>query len=69
MKIPKYFLHPGRFIIKWPLEFFLKRSLGFYRRYDYLKTLHIGIEPRTYVHLYPDNIRNLVERGKVLLWY
>ena len=69
MKISKYFLHPGRFIIKWPLEFFLKRSLGFYRRYDYLKTLHIGIEPRTYVHLYPDNIRNLVERGKVLLWY
>ena len=69
MKISKYFLHPGRFIITWPLEFFLKRSLGFYRRYDYLKTLHIGIEPRTYVHLYPDNIRNLVERGKVLLWY
>ena len=68
MKISKYFLHPGRFIIKWPLEFFLKRSLGFYR-HDYLKTLHIGIEPRTYVHLYPDNIRNLVERGKVLLWY
>ena len=65
MKISKYFLHPGRFIITWPLEFFLKRSLGFYRRYDYLKTLHIGIEPRTYVHLYPDNIRNLVERGKV----
>ena len=69
MKISKYFLHPGRFIITWPLEFFLKRSLGIYRRYDYLKTLHIGIEPRTYVHLYPDNIRNLVERGKVLLWY
>ena len=69
MKISKYFRHPGRFIIEWPQEFFLKRSLGFYRRYDYLKTLHIGIEPRTYVHLYPDNIRNLVERGKVLLWY
>ena len=69
MKISKYSRHPGRFIIEWPQEFFLKRSLGFYRRYDYLKTLHIGIEPRTYVHLYPDNIRNLVERGKVLLWY
>ena len=69
MKISKYFRHPGRFIIEWPQEFFLKRSLGFYRRYDYLKTLHIGIEPRTYVHLYPDNIRNLVERGKVLLLY
>ena len=69
MKISKYSRHPGRFIIEWPQEFFLKRSLGFYRRYDYLKTLHRGIEPRTYVHLYPDNIRNLVERGKVLLWY
>ena len=69
MKISKYSRHPGRFIIEWPQEFFLKRALGFYRRYDYLKTLHIGIEPRTYVHLYPDNIRNLVERGKVLLWY
>ena len=69
MKISKYSRHPGRFIIEWPQEFFLKRSLGFYRRYDYLKTIHIGIEPRTYVHLYPDNIRNLVERGKVLLWY
>ena len=69
MKISKYSRHPGRIIIEWPQEFFLKRSLGFYRRYDYLKTLHIGIEPRTYVDLYPDNIRNLVERGKVLLWY
>ena len=69
MKISKYFLHPGRFIITWPLEFFLKRSLGFYRRYDYLKTLHIGIEPRTYVHLYPDNVRHLVDRGRVVLLY
>ena len=69
MKISKYHLHPGRFIIDWPQEFFLKRSLGFYRRYDYLKTLHIGIEPRTYVHLYPDNVRHLVERGRVVLLY
>ena len=69
MKISKYCVHPGRFIIQWPLEFFLTRSLGFYRRYDYLKTLHIGIEPRTYVHLYPDNVRHLIERGKVLLRY
>ena len=69
MKISKYCVHPGRFIIQWPLEFFLTRSLGFYRRYDYLKTLHIGIEPRTYVHLYPDNVRHLIERGKVLPRY
>ena len=69
MKISKYHLHPGRFIIEWPQEFFLKRSLGFYRRYDYLKTLHIGIEPRTYVHLYPDNVRHLVDRGRVVLLY
>ena len=69
MKISKYSRHPGRFIIEWPQEFFLKRSLGFYRRYDYLKTLHIGIEPRTYVHLYPDNVRHLVDRGRVVLLY
>ena len=53
--------------IEWPLEFFLRRSLGFFRRYDYLKTLHIGIEPRTYVHLYPDKIRQLMNRDK--MWY
>ena len=53
--------------IAWPLEFFLRRSLGFFRRYDYLKTLHIGIEPRTYVHLYPDKIRQLMNRDK--MWY
>ena len=53
--------------IEWPLEFFLRRSLGFFRRYDYLKTLHIGKEPRTYVHLYPDKIRQLMDRNK--MWY
>ena len=53
--------------VEWPLEFFLRRSLGFFRRYDYLKTLHIGIEPRTYVHLYPDKIRQLMNRDKI--WY
>ena len=53
--------------IEWPLEFFLRRSLGFFRRYDYLKTLHIGIEPRTYVHLYPEKIRQLMNRDK--MWY
>ena len=53
--------------IEWPLEFFLRRSVGFFRRYDYLKTLHIGKEPRTYVHLYPDKIRKLMERNK--MWY
>ena len=53
--------------IEWPLEFFLRRSMGFFRRYDYLKTLHIGKEPRTYVHLYPDKIRKLIDRNK--MWY
>ena len=53
--------------IEWPLEFFLRRSLGFFRRYDYLKTLHIGIEPRTYVHLYTDKIRQLMNRDEI--WY
>ena len=51
--------------INWPLEFFLRRSMGFFRRYDYLKTLHIGKEPRTYVHLYPDKIRQLMDRNKM----
>ena len=57
----------GSNLIEWPLEFFLNRSLGFFRRYAYLKTLHIGIEPRTYVHLYPDKIRQLMNRDK--MWY
>ena len=41
--------------------------MGFFRRYDYLKTLHIGKEPRTYVYLYPDKIRQLMDRNK--MWY
>ena len=52
----------GSFVIKWPLEFFLKRSLGFFRRYDYLKTVHVGIEPRTYVPLYTDKQRQYIEK-------
>ena len=59
--------HTGSNPIEWPLEFFLRRSMGLFRRYDYLKTLHIGIEPRTYVHLYPDKIRQLMGRNK--MWY
>ncbi|CAH3017668.1 unnamed protein product, partial [Porites evermanni] len=31
------------------LELLLKRSLGFFRKYDYLKTLQVGIKPGTQV--------------------
>ena len=67
VKISRQTFLTGSDLIEWPLEFFLRRSLGLFRRYDYLKTLHIGIEPRTYVHLYPDKIRQLMNRDK--MWY
>ena len=35
------------------LELILKSSLGFFRKYDYLKTLQVGIKPGTQVdHIY-----------------
>jgi len=68
MKISIYDFHPSSLIVEWPLEFLLKRSLGLFRRYDYLKTVHVGIEPRTYIPLCRDNIRQPVEQGKTWLW-
>ena len=35
------------------LELLLKRSLGFFRKYDYLKTLQVGIKPGTQVFHIP----------------
>ena len=35
------------------LELLLKRSLGFFRKYDYLKTLQVGIKPGTQVSVSP----------------
>lgn len=38
-----------------PLEFLVKRFFsGVFRRYDYLRTLNVGIEPYTHVQLYPE---------------
>ena len=65
VKISRQTSLTGSNLIEWPLEFFLNRSLGFFRRYAYLKTLHIGIEPRTYVHLYPEKIRQLMNLDKM----
>ena len=48
----------------WPLDFLVKFSLGFYRQYDYLKVLNVGLEPKTHISLYSDKIRQ-VFRGAV----
>ena len=40
------------------LELILKRSLGFFRKYDYLKTLQVGIKPGTQV----DHIFTMLEK-------
>ena len=49
---------------EWPLEFLLNRSLGLFQRYDYLKTLHVGIDQSTHVRLYADKMRELLEEQK-----
>ncbi|KAJ7372361.1 hypothetical protein OS493_019808 [Desmophyllum pertusum] len=43
----------------WPLEFLVKFSLGFYRQYDYLKVLNVGLEPTTHISLYSDKLRQI----------
>ena len=43
----------------WPLDFLLKFSLGFYRQYDYLKVLNVGLEPKTHISLYSDKMRRV----------
>lgn len=40
--------------IEWPLEFFVNLFFGHFRRYDYVKTLQVGIEQGTYVPLIED---------------
>ena len=44
----------------WPLEFVVKFSLGLYSQYDYLKILNVGLEPRTYISLHSDKLRQLL---------
>ena len=43
----------------WPLEFLVKFSLGFYRQYDYLKVLNVGLEPKTHISLYSDKMKQI----------
>ena len=47
----------------WPLDFLVKFSLGFYRQYDYLKVLNVGLEPKTHISRYSDKIRQIFLRA------
>ena len=47
----------------WPLDFLVKFSLGFYRQYDYLKILNVGLEPKTHISLYSDKTRQAFRRA------
>ena len=47
----------------WPLDFLVKFSLGFYRQYDYLKVLNVGLEPKTHISLYSDKVRQVFRRA------
>ena len=51
--------HPG---VEWPLEIFVNRFFGHFERYDYLKTLQVGVEEDTYTSLYIDRLRRVLER-------
>ena len=48
----------------WPLDFLIKFSLGFYRQYDYLKVLKVGLEPKTHISLYSDKMRQVLLRAR-----
>ena len=48
----------------WPLDFLVKFSLGFYRQYDYLKVLNVGLEPKTHISLYSDKMRQVFRRAR-----
>ena len=47
----------------WPFDFLVKFSLGFYRQYDYLKVLNVGLEPKTHISLYSDKVRQVFRRA------
>ena len=47
--------------IVWPLKFLLKRSLGLFQKYNYLKTLQEGINERTRVPLTTDQMQPILE--------
>lgn len=48
--------------VEWPLEIFVNRFFGHFERYDYLKTLQVGVEEDTYTSLYIDRLRRVLER-------
>ena len=52
------------FVCDWPLEFFVKLAIGSFRRYNYLKTLQVGMEEGTQVPLYTDKLRLALEMAK-----
>ena len=52
-------LDQSRYNESWPLEFVVMSSLGYYRQYDYLKVLNVALEPKTYISLYSDKIKQL----------
>ena len=47
----------------WPLDFLVKFSLGFFRQYDYLKVLNVGLEPKTHISLYSDKMTQVFRRA------
>ncbi len=51
--LPEFF----HFTVDWPLEIFVNLFIGDFRRYDYLKTLQVGIKQDTNVPLYTDKLR------------
>lgn len=55
---PEFF----HFTVEWPLEIFVNRFFGHFERYDYLKTLQVGVEEDTYTSLYIDRLRRVLER-------
>ena len=57
----------SRYNESWPLNFVVKSSLGFYRQYDYLKLLNVGLEPKTHISLYSDRMKQFfaTERKKL----
>ena len=55
---PQFF----HFTVEWPLEIFVNRFIGHFERYDYLKTLQVGVEEDTYLPLYIDHLRRALER-------
>ena len=48
----------------WPLDFLVKLTVGQFAHLDYLKVLGVGIEPKTRVQLYSDEIRQILQRSR-----